>query len=172
MGRRAGWIAFGLVLTLPSWSFAETQADGSPRLRGSSQETTQAIEQAQNESPTFRDLVAAINRSDGIVYVHHGQCGRNVLACLLLAVTKAGPYRMLHIRVDPRRHGHALMVDIGHELSHAIELLNEPTVVDANTAHNFYQRSAAVERYNFETQAAIEIELKIDKELREWAKRR
>jgi hypothetical protein len=123
-------------------------------------------------APKFRDLIATIDRSDGIVYVHHGQCGRTVLACLLLAVTRAGLYRMLHIRVDPRRYGHALMVDIGHELSHAIELLTEPKVVDTNTAHNFYQRSAAVERYNFETQAAIDIELKIDKELREWAKRR
>ncbi len=104
--------------------------------------------------------------------MHHGQCGRNVLACLLLAVTQAGPNRILHIKVDPRRQGHDLMVSIGHELSHAVELLSDPTVVDRNTAHNFYQRSAAIERYYFETQAAIEIELKIDKELREWAKRR
>jgi len=172
MGRSAGWIAFALVLALPWWAHARPQVDASPRVRGSSPEITQAIEQAQNESPTFRDLVATITRSDGIVYVHYGQCGRNVLACLLLAVTRAGPFRMLHIKVDPRRHGHALMVDIGHELSHAIELLNEPKVVDGNTAHNFYQRSAAVERYNFETQEAIETELKIDKELRDWAERR
>ena len=64
------------------------------------------------------------------------------------------------------------MVDIGHEPSHAVELLNEPGVVDGNTAHNFYHRSAAIDRYNFETQEAIETELKIDKELRQWRKQR
>ena len=168
MGRL--WPTFMLVLALPAWAVAEGLAPGSPRVRGSSPTISQAIEQALERSQTFRDLVAAINRTDGIVYVHHGACGRNVLACLLLAVTHAGSNRLLHIKVDPRRRGHDLMVDIGHELSHAMELLSEPTVVDGSTAHNFYQRSAAIERYNFETQRAIDTELKIEKELRRWAK--
>jgi hypothetical protein len=34
------------------------------------------------------------------------------------------------------------MVSIGHELKHALELLNEPTAVNHSTAHNFYQRIA------------------------------
>ena len=63
------------------------------------------------------------------------------------------------------------MVAIGHELSHAVELLNQPTVTDATTAQNYYRRNAAIERYSFETEEAIEIELKIDKELRQWARR-
>ena len=144
---------------------------GSPRLRGSDPAIAAAIEQTLERSPTFRQLMAAINRTDGIVYVHFGACGRNVRACLLLAVTQAGPHRILHIRVDRRRKGHDLMVAIGHELSHAVELLNVPTVIDATTAQNYYRRNAAIERYSFETEEAIEIELKIDKELRQWAKR-
>ena len=163
---------FVLVARPPSWTFAQTPSQGSPRVRSSSPAIATAIEQLFEQSPTFRELVADINRTDGIVYVHHGQCGRNVLACLLLAVTRAGPNRILHIRVDPRRKGRDLMVSIGHELQHAVELLSEPSVVDSNPAHNFYHRAAAIDRYIFETQAAIEIELKIDKELREWAKRR
>ena len=44
--------------------------------------------------------------------------------------------------------------------------------VDATTAQNYYRRNAAIERLQpFETEEAIEIELKIDKELRQWAKR-
>ena len=172
MGTAVVWLLSASLLALPSWTFAETQVQGAPRVRGSSPAIVEAIEHAHKGSPTFRDLVAAINRTDGIVYVHHGQCGRNVLACLLLAVTRAGPNRILHIRVDPRRRGKDLMVSIGHELTHAVELLNEPGVVDANTAHNFYQRSAAIDRYYFETQEAIDIELKIDKELRQWKRPR
>ena len=189
MVRLVGRLIFVLVLAVPSSvsaSIAQGSDDdesrdsggnlslahvqGSPRLRGSDPAIASAIEQAPERSPTFRQLVAAINRTNGIVYVHYGACGRNVRACLLLAVTQAGPNRILHIRVDRRRKGHDLMVAIGHELSHAV--LNEPTVVDGNTAHNFYQRVAPTERYSFETQAAIEIELKIDKELRQWANQR
>ena len=174
MGRLVGQLVFVLVLAVPSWVSASefAQVQGSPRVRGSDPTIVAAIEQAIAQSPTFKDLVTAIDATDGIVYVHHGECGRSVLACLLLAVTKAGSNRILHIKVDRRRKGHHLMVSIGHELSHAVELLNEPTVVDATTAQNFYRRNVAIERYNFETEAAIEIELKIDKELRQWAKQR
>ena len=190
MVRLVGRLIFVLVLAVPSSvsaSIAQGSDDdesrdsggnlslahvqGSPRLRGSDPAIAAAIEQTLERSPTFRQLMAAVNRTDGIVYVHYGACGRNVRACLLLAVTQAGPHRILHIRVDHRRKGHDLMVVIGHELSHAVELLNVPTVIDATTAQNYYRRNAAIERYSFETEEAIEIELKIDKELRQWAKR-
>jgi hypothetical protein len=85
-------------------------------------------------------------------------------------VTQVGPYRILQIRVDPRRKGHDLMVSIGHELKHALELLNEPAAVNYGAAHNFYQRMAPRRGNSFETQAAIAIGLKIDGELRQWAK--
>jgi len=72
MGRAVGWLAFTWGLALPAWTFEEAQVQGSPRVRGSSPEIAVAIEQAHTGSETFRDLVAAINRTDGIVYVHHG----------------------------------------------------------------------------------------------------
>jgi len=121
-------------------NLAQACVQGSPRLRGSDPAMAAAIEQAVEQSPTFRQLVSAINRTDGIVYVHYGACARNVRACLLLAVTQAGPHRILHIRVDRRRKAHDLMVVIGHELSHAVELLKVPTVIDATTAQNYYRQ--------------------------------
>jgi hypothetical protein len=157
------------MFALPPWTFAEAQ-ERSPRVRGSSPELVKALEQAQAGSPTFRDVVSAINLTDGIVYVHYGECGRNVLACLVLDVTQAGRNRILQIRVDPRRKGHDLMVSIGHELKHALELLNEPTVVNYSTAHNFFQRIAPKRGLSFETQAAVQVGLKIDRELRSWGK--
>ncbi len=141
---------------------------GSPRVRGSSPEVARAIQDAWDRSSTFRELVATISGTDGIVYVHHGTCGRNVLACLVLGVTQAGPNRFLHIRVDKRKTGRDLMVAIGHELQHAIEVLSEPGVVDTNSARLFYERVAHTERYSFETEVAIETELRVDRELRLW----
>jgi hypothetical protein len=170
-----GWIVAAPVvfvaLAVPSWAFAQTPVQGSSRVRGMDPAIVEAIEQASLQSPTFNQLVTAITATDGIVYVHYGECQRhNVRSCLVLAVTQAGPNRILHIRIDPRRTGHRLMVAIGHELKHALELLNEPTAVNLYTAHNFFQRIAPRRGLAFETQAAIEIGLKIDRELRRWAK--
>ena len=159
-----------VALATSSSAFAQAPVLGSPRVRGSSPTIVEAIEQAIQRSPTFNQLVTAIAGTDGVVYVHYGECGRNVLACLVLAVKQAGPYRILQIRVDPRRKGHDLIVSIGHELKHALELLNEPTAVNHSTAHNFYQRIAPRRGNSFETQAAVEVGLKIDGELRRWAK--
>jgi hypothetical protein len=164
-----GWLVV-LALAAPTWAFAQTP--GSPRVRGSNPAIAEAIEQAQQQSPTFNHLVTAISATNGIVYVHYGECQRNVRSCLILAVTQAGSSRILHIRIGPGRKGHRLMVSIGHELKHALELLNEPTVVDLDTAHNFFQRIAPRRGLSFETQAAIETGLKIDGELQQWAKSR
>jgi hypothetical protein len=165
------------MAAVPAWAAAGTPGQepgiqGWPRVRAEGPLVAEAIEQALAGSPTFRQLVAAISATDGIVYVHHGPCGRNVLACLLLSVTQAGPNRILHIKVDTRRTGLHLMVSIGHELRHALELLNEPAVVDAHTARNFYQPGVIADRYNYETEAAIQTELAVDAELRQWMKNR
>jgi hypothetical protein len=164
-----GPVAFVAMATSSS-AFAQTLVQGSPRIRGSSPALVEAIDRAMQQSPTFKQLVTAIAATDGVVYVHYGECKRNVLACLVLAVERAGPYRILQIRVDPRRKGHDLMVSIGHELMHALELFNEPTVVNHSTAHNFYERTAPRRGSSFETQAAIAIGLKIRGELRQSAK--
>ena len=159
-----------LVAFATSSAFAQTPVQRSPRVRGTRPAIVEAIDRAIQRSPTFNQLVTAIAATDGLVYVHEGECKRNVLACLVLTVKQAGPYRILQIRVDPRRKGHDLMVSIGHELTHALELLNEPTAVNHATAHNFYQRVAPRRGHSFVTQAAVEIGLKIDGELRRWAK--
>jgi hypothetical protein len=155
-----------------TWAIDE-QTQPFPRVRGASPVVSDPIERASERSSTFLQLVTTIKGTDGIVYVHLGQCGRQVLSCLLLAITQAGPNRMLHIKVDPRRKGNHLIVSIAHELTHAIEVLSEPTVVDGNSAHNFFQRMAPIDRdrYSFETQAAIETALMVDKELRAWERR-
>ena len=154
----------------PMTRLGQTSVQGSPRVRGSGPVVARAIEDAQGQSPTFQQLVATISSTDGIVYVHHDRCGRNVLACLVLRVTQAGPNRILHIRVDTRRTGVDLMVSIGHELQHAVEVLREPAVVDTHSIRLFYERLAPTNRHSFETEAAIEAELKVDGELRAWRK--
>jgi hypothetical protein len=73
-----GWLVGPVVLVAlatPSLAFAQTPVQGSPRVRGSSPAIAEAIEQAVQQSPTFNQLVTAITATDGIVYVHYGECG-------------------------------------------------------------------------------------------------
>jgi hypothetical protein len=93
----------------PRLSASDEQIQASPRVRGGTPSISQTISLAAERSPTFQSLVATVEGTDGIVYVHRGQCGRQVLSCLLLVVTKAGDYRILHIKVDERRREDALM---------------------------------------------------------------
>jgi hypothetical protein len=137
-------------------------------VRGTSPELARAIADAYEQSRTFRQLAADVGNAGGLVYVHHGTCGRNVLACLVLDIDESGPYRILSIRVDKRKKGGDLMVAIGHELHHVLEVLREPGAVDSTTIRLFFERIAPTERLSFETQAAIETELKIAGELRQW----
>ena len=115
------------------------------------------IERAAERSKTFRGLVEAINTSDGIVYVEEGQCGRHVVKSCVAAVTQTAMNRILVVKVDIRHADGELMGLIGHELRHAIEILGDPTVVDAASMYFLYQRIGQLGAYTaFETQAAVQ----------------
>lgn len=129
-----------------------------PKVRSNTPEVAALIGRASDASATFRRLTAAIEDTDGLVYVDDGKCGHGVAACLLLAVQISGPFRVLRIRVDVRRLDCGLMGQIGHELQHAIELLSDPRVTDGVGAYFLFDRLAprgsTSGRGAFETRAA------------------
>jgi hypothetical protein len=114
------------------------------------------IAEATSLSRTFRRLIETIQATDGIVYVESGTCGHGVRACLMLTVTPAGDYRILRILLDMRQKPRDLMGSIGHELRHAIEILENRTLVDTATVYLFYASGTRSDGRPFETRAAIE----------------
>jgi len=127
------------------------------RVRSHSPEVAALIGRASESSATFRRLMTSIDGTDGLIYVDYGTCGHGVRACFLLAVQVAGPFRVLHIKIDVRRTDCRLMADIGHELQHAIEVLSDPHITDGVSAYSFYERIApglTSDRLRFETEAA------------------
>lgn len=134
-----GLMMTGLVGAGRSAAAADTTAPGMARVRSSSPSITALIQQATERSETFRGIVETINASDGIVYVEEGQCGHGVRACFV-AVMKAGPNRILQVKVDTRKADWDLMGSIGHELRHTIEVLSEPGVRSSGDMYFFYER--------------------------------
>lgn len=124
------------------------------------------IHEAIEQSQTFRRLVQTIETSDGIVYVEEGECRHRRRACLV-AVTKAGPNRLLWVKVDTRDPDwHVRAGLVGHELRHAVEVLSSPTVTDNATLYLFYDRDGPLETVTFETEAAIQAGDRVRAELR------
>ena len=148
---------------------ARADADGpGPRVRSSNAAIGAALMEAQSRSATFRSLVKAIEETDGIVYVERGQCRHGVTACLSLLVHSGGGYRLLRILVDSVDNLASLVATLAHELRHAIELLSEPAVRTTAAAYNFYLREAPTSRNSFETTAAIQAGLQVEREFRRF----
>jgi hypothetical protein len=141
-------LTFGVVLghgTLRSGRvFAQEPADPVRivRVRSESPEVAAVIRRASETSGTFRGLMATIDGTDGLIYVDWGKCGQGVRACLMLHVQVAGPFRVLHVRIENRKLDCHLMASIGHELQHVIEILSDPHVTDSVSAYFFYDRIA------------------------------
>jgi hypothetical protein len=142
-----------------------------PRVRSSHAYLRAMIDEAALRSSTFRSIVAAIEKTNGIVYVEHGGCQHGVRTCLSLEVTPAAGYRILRILVDARQPDWDVMGSIGHELRHALEVLENPALVDSASVYLFYANGDAKDR-PFETRAAINAGFAVRNEVGSFAKGR
>jgi hypothetical protein len=136
-----------------------------PRVRSTTPAVARLISEASARSGTFRQLVATIEKTDGIVYVEPGVCRHGVRACLSLSITPAGGFRILRVLVDLATDVVELMATIGHELQHALEILTEPRVRTTAQAYMYYAREAATSLDVFETPAAIKAGVAVHREL-------
>jgi len=133
----------------------------------------QLITEGLSASPTFRDVVDRLNRSDVVVYV---RCQTDVARredAYLKFVGGAAGYRYLqaHIRYNTSR-AHQISL-IGHELFHALEIANAPSVIDVASFEREYARIGFVSRTTrighgiaYDTHAAIRAGEQILRELR------
>ena len=127
-----------------------------------------AIADGLRRSPTFAGLIAAINRSDVIVYVESVHTLPATIAGRMLLSTKNSGFRYVRIQVSKRLIDEELISTIGHELQHAIEVAEHPHVHSAAALIELYRRigagSSTFQRY--ETEAARRIGALVRKELR------
>lgn len=147
-----------------------------PRVRSSEPPLAALVERAAAASPTFEGLLHAIDVTDGLVYIQSGRCTRGVRACMPLAVTIAGPHRLLRVQVEPETAACPLMASIAHELRHAIEVLQEPSLTSSAALFFFFAREGRHRGGDgdplgaWETRAAFEVGARVLGELRESAK--
>lgn len=161
MGRlRRKAVTVAVTLFFSGWTLeAANRGPITSRVRTHHPTIRAAIDEAATRSATFRRLIETIEATDGLIYVESGSCRLGAKACLLHRVTIAGPFRVLSIRVNPRRASDELMASIGHELQHAVEVLSDRRVRTDIGVEQFYRvksdrRSRA--RRSYETTAALD----------------
>ena len=143
-----------------------------PRVRSTHDYIRAMIAEAVQRSPTLRRLVEAIGATNGIVYVEQGECGHSVRACLTLTITPTAEYRFLRVLVDARQPDWQVMSSIGHELQHALEVLENISLTSAEAIFLFYAREGMTMGESFETPAAVRIGNAVRNEVGSYARRR
>ena len=115
------------------------------------------FDEGLKRSATLRSLVARIEKFNALVYIHAGYAGGPAGGWLTGAmshrVISAGDVRFVHIEVWPNR-SYKSVATIGHELQHAIEVLEAGVSGEARVTDLYKRIGVVVRKGVYETTAA------------------
>lgn len=163
----------GVPITPARWGGVARPAEAShvpfPHVRAQDSQMRALIEDAIASSATVRALVARITASDVVVFV---ACERNPAVKTsgrLNFMVSAGGVRYLVIRLKPSRRP-ATIAMLAHELQHAAEIADTPSIVDSESLGREYGRigyrgHASHGGLAFDTKAAVETGRRVAAEL-------
>lgn len=127
------------------------------RVRSTDAHIVELLHRGVARSRTFAELVTALNTTDVIVYIERVPTLPTTLAGRLLLLPIAGEQRYLRIQVRGDLSPLELIALIGHELRHALEIAEHPTVRDGSAMLSLYRRighPSAGAPHTFDTPAA------------------
>jgi hypothetical protein len=129
---------------------------------------TKLLSDGTRRSPTFADLVTALHQTNVIVYVESSHALSPEIAGRILLQTVAGTQRYLRVQVRATLPPDQMISVIAHELRHALEVADDPAVVDDVGLTMLYQRIGHVTygMQGFDTDAARETGKRVRTELR------
>ena len=129
------------LLVLSSALTAQT-FDDDPRnhIRTTDRRLIRLLHDGMRASNTFRRMVHRLRQSDVVVYLECGGSDDRSTDGRLTFVSAAGGVRYVHIRVARLASADVQIALIGHELRHAVEVADAPTVVDDKSLAREYER--------------------------------
>jgi hypothetical protein len=117
-----------------------SERTGGPRLRPQDPRITQVLQEGISRSETFRALVNRIDASNVIVYVAVDPMLRSSLAGALTWMSRAGEYRYLRASISIEQTFDQTIASVAHELQHAVEVIEDESVVDERSLTALYKR--------------------------------
>lgn len=138
--------------------------DQVPAVRTEHQALRDALLTGCQRSATFRSLGRRIQDAHGVVVVNDGGCGAR-RGCLLHWIAVAGERRYLRMAIDADRPREEVAVTIGHELQHALEVLDDPSIRTAAAIYWRFRGAFTGSQRSYETPEALAIEDRIRAEM-------
>ena len=135
-----------VTLLVPAGALAAPKstgaAPGGQRLRPSDGRVAALLLDGLDRSPTLRAIVNRIEQGDVIVYLEtQPLLKRNHLSGVLTWLSAAPPFRYVRISLNPELSRASAIASLGHELQHALEVLDEPSIVDPVSLEAFYVKN-------------------------------
>jgi len=165
---RIRWLVCVLVLAGASPALGAPHLPSSvPRVRPLGERAVLAIERGIEQSPTFRELVARLERSDVVVYVSVEPRPESKCPGATRFVTASKYSRFLHISIDRALPPKDTIALLAHELRHAIEIADAPAVQDLDSFRQYYERQGFhnEQMRTFDSRAARETGRRVRAEL-------
>ena len=165
--RRLAALALCVAVVTPAATSAKPHDD---RLRTLDQRIEELLSEGLVRSETFRALVQRLTGGDVVVYLRHEALPEGVHGRLSFLTATAGT-RYVLVALTPDLDALRSIVVLGHELRHAVEVLEQPQIVDERTFVQAYEqatyrrRQFADGRMGFDTVAAVHAGLDVWKDL-------
>ena len=130
-----------------------------------------ALFDGARRSATFAQLLDALDGSDVIAYIELTHDLPVTTQGRLLLATNTPDHRYVRIQVRAMQAPDDLIAVIGHELQHAVEIVEAPAVRDEASMRRHYEIAGAGRSHalGFETRAAQDAGWRVRKELRKNA---
>lgn len=152
-----------ILLCSSASAFATTRAEHGVffHLRTTDARLRTLVGQGIELSPTFRDLVDRLVGSDVIVHLVCDPWAPSHIDGRLTFAVQAGGYRHVIVRLKPQRSRRHLLALLGHELKHAVEVAESPSIVSAASLAREYSVLGYVQRWSvsgvtFDTAGAVD----------------
>lgn len=124
--------AVALVFTV-SLASAQDPGQAAPHVRGVNLETALLLHDLTARSPTARELVEHLNRSDVLLYVEFRPFSSETLRGRIGLLASSLHPRLFAIEIDPRHTMTDRLVALAHELQHAVEIADAGSVRDSRS---------------------------------------
>ncbi len=133
-------LTLALVLGVLTSSAGASERNGGPRLRPQDSRITLILQEGMARSATFRALVDRIEASNLIVYVAVSPILKSGLSGALTWMTRAGDFRYVRASIRIDLPFDQMIATVAHELQHAVEVIEEESVVDESSLIALYRR--------------------------------
>ncbi len=165
--RRLAALALCVAVVTPAALSAKTHDD---RLRTLDQRIEELLQDGIVRSETFRALVQRLAGGSVVVYLRYETLPEDIHGRLSFLTAAAGT-RYVLVALTADLDAFRSIVVLGHELRHAVEVLEQPEIVDERTFVLAYEQATyrrkqfADGRMGFDTVAAVHAGLDVWKDL-------